>query len=118
MSRVIYTTKEGFQEIREVPNGLSISDYDKGITIGPPDLRELGYLFKLEQDILIKLNHALVREGFIQWPDLSGQRHKLTRIVAGIVADSVLQRNLKYRILMIYQQAYVVPADEETYINA
>jgi hypothetical protein len=108
MPKVIYTTDDGLKEVRIVPNGLSTSSYHMGILIGPPELDHL----ELDKESLLKLNHALVEAGFLRWPDLSGQRHRIMEIVARLVPPEE-QRQLRNKILAIYQQAYYEPVSEE-----
>jgi hypothetical protein len=102
MSKVIYTTDEGLKEVRDVPNTLATKDYHLGILIGPPDLSSL----KLDKKKLRELNHALVDAGLLQWPDLSGQRHRLVGIISKIWDKPERQRDMKLKILVIYQQDY------------
>lgn len=102
MTKVIYTSPEGLKEIRDVPNTLSTKDYYLGILIGPPDLSSLP----IDKSKLRELNHALVDADLIQWPDLSGQRYKLVEIISKIWPKPEKQRDMKYKILVIYQQDY------------
>jgi hypothetical protein len=103
MPRVVYTNEDGFKEIREVPNNLSPSDYYMGILIGPPDLSSVT---KNKMKLRL-LNNALVDAKLIQWPDLAGQRHKLTEIVSRLWQKTEDRRHIKYKILVIYQRDYL-----------
>lgn len=100
--KVVYTNREGFSEVREVPNGLPSKDYDKGILIGPPDLSPL----KLKKEDRIKLTNALVKEGFLSWKDFSGRRHVLMTILGTIVPDRSKKIELRNKIFEIYQKDY------------
>ena len=103
MTRVIYNSTEGLKEVRDVPNTLSTNDYHLGILIGPPDLSSLP----IDKKKLLELNHALVDAGLLQWPDLSGQRHKLVGIISKIWDNPEKQRDMKFKILVIYQRDYL-----------
>lgn len=99
---VIYTTDDGFREIRKVPEGIPVSEYNTGIFIGPPDLSDL----KVNKNDLRKINNMLVDHQWISLPNLNGKRAELLRQLENLGHVPDKARKLRSAIIRIYQIDY------------
>jgi hypothetical protein len=110
---VLYNgAKNGWLEIREVPNGTLPKDYSKGVLIGPPDLSEM----ELEDKQAKELNNSLVNAGLVEYQDLRGNRIKLIEIIRQVFGNVDNIKQIRNTILGIYQKAYY-PENFEEYLN-
>jgi hypothetical protein len=66
MRQVIYRDKDNYEWRVELPDGADDKDADKGIPLGPPDVRELG----LPDDLARRLHGALVSQGLFTYNDV------------------------------------------------
>lgn len=99
LQKVIYTDKDGWKQVRLVPNDLSPLEYYQGILIGPPDLSSLS----LDGDTLRALNNALVEAELITFEDLNGRRADLFKIAVQTCGEQAALA-VRYQVLGIYQR--------------
>lgn len=96
---VVYTTEDGFKEIRRVPENASYMDYGYGALVGPPDLSGLN----LGKRKTKELNNTLVDAQLVNLESLDGKRAILSRLLEPIVGKNKVTyfRNL---IVYLYQR--------------
>lgn len=104
MPMVLYTTKDGWQQVRLVPKDTSTRDYGKGVLIGPPDLLELEALGLSEKEIK-QINNGLASAGVVDYDSLRGNRSVLTHVIAEVVGKQNLSAIRRY-IVHIYEREW------------
>lgn len=105
MPYVVYTTNEGWEQVREVPKSASAHEYGMGVLVGPPDLHPLMEE-GLEKSIVRQINNALVKEGLLTYREMKGNRETLLRILREYIKDEETVKRVRNRILSLYQQEY------------
>lgn len=66
MRQITYTDPDGFAWLVELPDGAEDSDADKGVPIGPPDVRELG----MPEALAKRLHVQLAARGLFTYNDV------------------------------------------------
>ena len=98
---VKYTNKQGFVEVRAVPNDASPDTYHKGVLIGPPESLQT---IDLPKEKIKELYKKLVEAGFLNHKDLQGNRSVLLQIVRDIGGKDF--KSLRNKVLSLYQREY------------
>ena len=100
----IYTNKDGWKEVRLVPEDLPESQWYKGLLFGPPDLSDL---FE-DQDMVREVNNRLVDAGLYDYETLQEKRHMIMRILADLgITDEMERKVHRNRIIIKYQQEFI-----------
>jgi len=102
MPAVVYTTEDGWKQVRIVPKRASARDYGKGVLVGPPDLLELQTI-GLSVEEIRQINNALVEAGIVNYESLKGNRGMLVSILREIVGQENVSSVRNY-ILYIFER--------------
>jgi hypothetical protein len=96
----IYTNKDGWKEARLVPEDLPEEKWNRGLLIGPPDLRGVWE----DEEIVRMINNALVDAGFYDYHNLMGKRHEISKVLNKTDLTDEDKLVVRNRILLVYQQ--------------
>jgi hypothetical protein len=100
MAVITYTDERGFKWALDVPPDCPVSEYSKGILLGPPMLEGLD----ITERQCKELNHFLVDNGFIYYTDVQGHRSEILGFITRLVGDSRRGKNLMTQLLVLYLQ--------------